>query len=340
MHSGGTAAHKFDVPDRPIEVEPGIDPLAASLSDDGVPVPSVHEKRKAAPLSTRVVVLLAVGLPLLGLIAGIVMLWGRGVDWLHICLLAGGYVLTGLGITIGYHRLFTHKSFETGRMMTAFFGILGSMAAEGALLRWVGTHRMHHQHSDNDADPHSPHHREREGVRGLFQGLWHAHLGWIFLEDPKNLSKYTPDLRKRRVVRAIHTLFPLWVLLGLLIPTGLGFVIGGTWMDALLGFIWGGLIRIFVVHHITWSINSVCHIWGFQSFHSHDESKNNIIFGIVGFGEGWHNNHHAFPTSARHGLKWWQIDASYMLIKAMEWLGLAWNVRVPSASRLAARTIA
>ena len=162
-------------------------------------------------------------------------------------------------------------------------------------------------------------------------------MGWVFEPDRQGLKRYVSDFSADRMVRTISALFPLWVAVGLVIPTAIGGIVSHSWSGALLGLLWGGLVRIFFVHHITWSINSVCHIWGTRPFRCHDESRNNAIFGILAFGEGWHNNHHAFPTSARHGLRWWQIDTSYLIIRFMSWTGLAWNVRTPSKDRIAAK---
>jgi stearoyl-CoA desaturase (Delta-9 desaturase) len=280
----------------------------------------------------------AVILPLVGLAVAAILLWGWGFSWLHLSLLVSMYVLTGLGITIGYHRLFTHKAFEARLPLKAALAVLGSMAVEGPLLKWVAVHRRHHQHSDEHEDPHSPN-LFGGGVLGVLKGLWHAHLGWIFKADPPQLSRYVPDLQKDGLLRVLSNLFPLWVLIGLMVPALLGGLISLSWMGALLGFIWGGLVRIFLVHHITWSINSVCHLWGSRPFRCHDESRNNFIFGVLGFGEGWHNNHHAFPTSARHGLAWWQIDVSYWVIKVMAWLRLAYNVKVPAMAAMAEKSV-
>jgi stearoyl-CoA desaturase (delta-9 desaturase) len=257
-------------------------------------------------------------------------------NWLYLAILAGMYIATALGITVGYHRFFTHKSFETPKPVAALLGILGSMAMEGPVIDWVGVHRSHHQHSDGDKDPHSPNHHGG-GFVGTIRGLWHAHVGWIFRFRTANLERYTPDLRASRLIRVTSRLFPLWALLGLLLPALLGGLLTMTWLGALLGFIWGGLVRIFLVHHVTWSVNSVCHIWGSRPFKSHDHSRNNVIFGVLAMGEGWHNNHHAFPTSARHGLRWWQLDVSYITIWLMSKVGLAWNVRVPSEDRIIAK---
>ncbi len=244
------------------------------------------------------------------------------------------YLLTALGVTVGYHRLFTHKSFSAPAWVRAVFAALGSMAVEGPVNKWVAMHRCHHQHSDDHSDPHSPHHHG-SGVVGVLKGMWHAHCGWIFQGNPKDLERYNPDLRADRMMRWMSRLWPLWSIMGLVIPTVIAGLVTMTWTGALLGFLWGGLVRILVVHHVTWSINSVCHIWGSRPFKSHDESRNNAIFGVLGLGEGWHNNHHAFPTSARHGLRWWEIDISYLVIRGLEKVGLAYDVKVPDRARQA-----
>jgi len=261
-------------------------------------------------------------------IAAAVLLWGWGFNWTVLAVLAVMTLGPGLGITVGFHRLFTHRGFETNKVVEFLLGVFGSMAVQGPLFDWVATHRRHHQYSDHDGDPHSPHLHGR-GIRGLVLGIWHSHMGWFFQPDPANLSRYIKDLRQSRMLRWVNALFPLWILVGLLIPTALGALIIGGWQGALLGLIWGGLVRIFINHHVTWSVNSVCHIWGYQSYPSHDESRNNFIVGVIGMGEGWHNNHHAFPTSARHGLKWWEFDLSWVFIRGLMLLGLARNVKLP-----------
>src|SRR5262249_10905918 len=221
------------------------------------------------------------------------------------------------------------------RVVQFIFAVLGSMAAQGPVLRWVAVHRRHHQYSDEEGDPHSPHHGGR-GILGLLRGLWHAHMGWLFKADPPGLLRYVKELRQSMPVRAASALFPVWVLLGLLIPAGLGWLLEGSWLGAVFGLVWGGFARIFLVHHVTWSVNSVCHLWGKQPFRSRDESRNNALFGILALGEGWHNNHHAFPTSARHGLRWWPIDTRYWAIPLLAVLGLAWEVKVPAKQGLPA----
>ncbi len=295
--------------------------------------------REAGParvsLAIQVVNLFAVVVPFAGLVAGAILLWGWGFRWVDLGLLLGLYVLTVLGITVGFHRLFTHRSFETSRPIQIILAILGSMAVQEPLLKWVAMHRCHHQCSDQAGDPHSPHHHGG-GVAGLLRGLWHAHLGWVFKPDPVNLSRYSRDLQQDAMIRVLSALFPIWVGIGLLIPAVLGGLIAGSWMGVLLGVLWGGLARIFLVHHVTWSVNSVCHLWGRQPYPSHDESKNNALFGVLALGEGWHNNHHAFPTSARHGLEWWQLDVSYWVIRLLVLFHMAWNVKLPAQRVLAA----
>jgi len=272
--------------------------------------------------------LAAVLIPFIGLILAFVLLWGVAFNWIYLALLAGMYLATAVGITVGYHRYFTHRSFRTSPTVASVLAILGSMAAEGPVIQWVAVHRKHHQHSDDEFDPHSPH-THGAGIGNLLRGIWHAHVGWLFRENPRGLARLVGDLRNDPRICMISRLFPLWVVIGLLIPAILGGVLTLSWTGAALGFLWGGLVRIFLVHHVTWSINSVCHIWGSQPYSCGDESRNNFIFGVLALGEGWHNNHHAFPTSARHGLRWWQLDISYLLILAMKGIGLAHDVRQP-----------
>ncbi len=289
-------------------------------------------------LSTRLkfVNLLAVVLPFIGLGVAIYTMWGWGFSWTYLGIMVAMYFMSAVGITLGYHRLFTHRSFETGPVVRASLAVMGSMAVEGPVLWWVAMHRKHHQHADHDDDPHSPH-LHGHGFVGMLQGLYHSHIGWLFAPQPADLRRYVGDLRRDKVVRTVSALFPFCVLLGLLLPTIAGGLLTMSWTGAALGFLWGGLVRIFFVHHVTWSINSVCHFWGAQPFKGDDESRNNVVFGVLAMGEGWHNNHHAFPTSARHGLWWWQIDMTYVFIRCLEFVGLAWKVKTPDAQAIAAR---
>ena len=281
--------------------------------------------------------------PFLGLLLAVALLWGhgpagtRGIGWPEVVVMAGMYALAGFGVTIGYHRLLTHRAFEAPRPVRLLFAVLGSAAAQGMVIKWCAAHRRHHQRADRPGDPHSPHLHGGTGVRGLLRGMWHAHIGWTFEADAPDLARSVPDLLADRALMLIDQLYLLWVALGLLLPAAALGLYTGTWGGFLSGLVWGGLVRIFLMHHVTWSINSVCHVWGARPFASGDASTNNFPIAIVSLGEGWHNNHHAFPTSARHGLRWWQFDASYVVIRALSWFGLARNVRVPSASAMDAK---
>ena len=281
--------------------------------------------------------LAAVIVPPLALVATMALAWGGWFGWVDLALMVGMYVITGLGVTIGYHRLVTHRSFRAKRPIELFFAICGSMAAQGPILWWAATHRRHHQHSDHEHDPHSPHAGQEPGLMGRVSGFLHAHIGWLFADLRADADRYIPDLTADRGLERISALFPLWVLLGLALPAAIGGLVTMSWMGVLLGFLWGGLVRMLLLHHVTWSVNSVCHLWGARDYRSGDESRNNPVMGVLALGEGWHNNHHAFPASARHGLKWWQFDLSWVVIRTLEKLGLAEKVRVPSADRLAAR---
>jgi stearoyl-CoA desaturase (delta-9 desaturase) len=291
------------------------------------------------PLRVQIAMLAAVVLPFLGFLAAIVLLWGTAFDWMYLALFVGMYTLTAMGITVGYHRLLTHRAFTAPKPVLAFVAIAGSMAAQGPILYWVATHRRHHQHSDDHGDPHSPH-LHGDTIAGALKGMVHAHVAWLFRTDHSKLSRYVGDLTRDPFVCRLSRLFPLWVALGLVLPAVFTGLLTMSWKGALLGFLWGGLARMCFCHHVTWSINSVCHIWGSQPFNNGDESRNNPVFGVLAFGEGWHNNHHAFPTSARHGLSWWQLDISYVFIRALEAVGLASNVRVPTDERLEAKKVA
>lgn len=282
-----------------------------------------------APMIVQTVTLLAIVIPLLGVIVAPFFLWGWGFSWTDLGLLVGMYVLTALGITVGFHRLFVHRSFETYMGVGFILAVLGSMAVQGPLMQWVGQHRRHHQYSDTPEDPHTPHHHGAD-LLGVVRGFWHAHIGWMFCADPSDLDRYVKDIAASRVLRWTSRLFSLWVALGLILPGVLGGVITLSWRGVWTGLIWGGLVRLFLVHHVTWSVNSACHLWGAQPYKSDDMSRNNIVFGILALGEGWHNAHHAFPSSARHGLKWWQIDISYWVICILALFRLAWNIKLPS----------
>jgi len=298
--------------------------------------PEQHvDNRQIVPISlpVRIGNLLAVTIPFAGVIAAIVLLWGVAFNWIYLAILFGMYLASAVGITVGYHRLFTHSSFKTPRVVAAILAALGSMAVEGPVLQWVAVHRSHHQHSDCESDPHSPH-THGDTFWGMVCGMWHAHMGWLFRINTRDLAKYSRDLRRDPLIRRMSKLFPLWVFLGLLIPAVLGGLFTLSWMGVLLGFIWGGLVRIFLVHHVTWSVNSVCHIWGSHPFNCHDESRNNAIFGVLALGEGWHNNHHADPRSAAQGHRWFEIDLTFRMLRLFARFGWVWDIVLPNTSLL------
>jgi len=270
-------------------------------------------------------------LPVAGLAVAVVLLWDRMVGVRELTILFVGYLVAGLGITVGYHRLFTHRSFQTFRVVRYAFAILGQLAVEGNVVSWVANHRKHHQFADRSGDPHSPHADRGDGfVEGL-KGLWHAHTGWLFDADATaDPRRYAKDVLDDRGLRIISCLFVPMVVLSLVIPGLVGWAwIGGRY-GFLAGVVWGGAIRILLLHHVTWSINSICHYWGRRRFVVRDESRNVWWLAWLSFGESWHNNHHAFPSSAFHGLRAIEIDPGGWLIWVLERIGLAWRVvRIP-----------
>jgi stearoyl-CoA desaturase (delta-9 desaturase) len=248
------------------------------------------------------------------------------------------YISTGLGITVGFHRLFTHRSFKTGKAVRAILAALGSAAIEGPVISWVADHRKHHAFADKPGDPHSPHVDHGHGVKGALKGLAHAHVGWLFVHTQRGLkSRYAPDLLADPIVNFISRTFVLWVAAGLAAPFLLGWAIGGTLAEGLTGLLWGGAVRMLVLHHATYSINSLCHFFGKRRFATDDESRNLAWLSFFTFGEAFHNSHHAFPTSARHGLSRWSFDPSAWVIWALEKTGLAWDVVRVAPERQAAK---
>ncbi len=293
----------------------------------------------------RITNLVAVVLPFAAFLTAIVLLWHRAVGWTDLAIFAGFYIATGFGITIGYHRLFTHRAFETSKAMRVLFAILGSMAVEGSVITWVADHRKHHAFADEDGDPHSPHVDRGPGIRGALHGLWHAHLGWMLGGDGHGRAsahRFAPDLVKDKPLRWVNRTFLFWVVLSLALPFLLGLAITGTLVGGLLALLWGGLVRIFLLHHVTWSINSVCHFFGARRFDTDDESRNVFWLALPSLGESWHHNHHAFPTSAFHGLRPIEklTDPAGLTISALEKSGLIWNVVHISPERQAEKVLA
>jgi stearoyl-CoA desaturase (delta-9 desaturase) len=291
---------------------------------------------RSVKLQRRIVLLLTVG-PFVGLILALWLLWGRGFSFTDMGIFLGLYLFTGVGVTIGFHRLFTHRSFETKAWMKALFAIAGSMAMEGSVIAWVADHRRHHAFSDKAGDPHSPHLEEGKGAMGVLKGLWHAHMGWLFDRTRTVQERWAPDLLKDRLVVRLNKLFPLWAALSFVLPAALGLAITRSWQGALSAFLWGSLVRILLLHHVTWSVNSVCHFYGKRPFETTDHSTNNWPLAFISFGESWHNNHHAFPSSAVHGIGKGQFDISARLIGLLEKMGLAQRVKRVTYAQLTAK---
>jgi stearoyl-CoA desaturase (Delta-9 desaturase) len=290
----------------------------------------------AMPLLDRIASGVVTAVPPIVLAVGMWFGWtGNLLAWRDLLILALSYMIIGTGITVGFHRLLTHRSFKCHRIVRAGFAALGSAAAEGPVIDWVATHRKHHVFSDVSGDPHSPHVDHGSGWIGALRGLAHAHVGWVFSDmEVADERRYAKDLLDDPLIRFVDRTFVLWVILGLGAAFGLGVALSGTVAGGLTALLWGGAARIFLMHHATFSINSICHFFGYQTYDTEDESRNVPWLAIPTWGEAWHNNHHAFPTSYRHGLRWWQIDPSAMIIRAMELLGLAWDlVRVDHERR-------
>jgi stearoyl-CoA desaturase (delta-9 desaturase) len=265
---------------------------------------------------------------------------GKLLDWRDLLVLAVSYVVIGTGVTVGFHRLLTHGSFKTSRLLRAAFAALGSAAAEGPVIDWVATHRKHHQFSDVEGDPHSPHVGHGAGWVGALRGLTHAHIGWVFSDmEVADERRYAKDLLADPLIRFVDRTFVLWVIAGLVLPFALGVALTGSVAGGLTALLWGGAARIFLLHHATFSINSLCHFFGRRDYETADESRNLAWLAIATWGEAWHNNHHAFPSSYRHGLRRWQIDPSAGVIRVLEILGLAWDVVRIGDARLQGRAI-
>jgi stearoyl-CoA desaturase (delta-9 desaturase) len=280
-----------------------------------------------------------VAVPFLAILAAIPLMWGWGVGWLDLALVVVFYTLSGLGITVGFHRYFTHGSFKATRPLRVALALAGSLAIEGPVIRWVADHRKHHAFSDRDGDPHSPW-RYGEDLWSLTKGLYYAHVGWLFDVEQTDQRKYAPDLLRDPDIVRVSRAFPWLVGVSLLAPAALGGLLTWSWQGALTAFFWAGLVRVGVLHHVTWSINSLCHVYGEKPFSTRDRSGNLAWLAIPSFGESWHNLHHADPTAARHGVLRGQVDISARVIWAFERAGWAYDVRWPRPERLEARRAA
>ncbi|GAA4262612.1 acyl-CoA desaturase [Dactylosporangium darangshiense] len=286
------------------------------------------------PIPAHVAVYAFVIIPFLALLAAVPIAWGWGLAWLDIILAVAFYAVTCLGATVGFHRYFTHGAFKASRALRIGLAVVGTMAVQGPILHWVADHRRHHAFADKEGDPHSPW-LFGTGPVALARGFWHAHLGWVLERDLTNQERFAPDLLADRDIRIIHRLFGPLTIVTLLSPALLGGLISWSWQGALTAFFWAGLVRVTALHHVTWSVNSVCHMIGERPFAARDRSANFWPLAILSMGESWHNLHHADPTSARHGVLRGQIDISARLIWVFEKLGWAWDVRWPTPERLA-----
>ena len=290
--------------------------------------------------ASRVITLVAVVAPLFGLAAVVSTLWGVAVRPVDLVLFGLFYVIPGLGITVGFHRYFTHKSFECGNAVRATLAVLGAMTTQGPVSQWVSDHRKHHAHSDRHGDPHSPHVGMGAGILGALRGFWHSHVGWLF--STKGLvvrTKYGRDLIDDSLLRRIDTWYFVWVSLGFAIPFAVGYAVSDL-RGGLEAMVWGGFVRIAIFQHVTWSVNSICHMFGKRDYDARDESRNNWLLALPSLGEAWHNNHHAFPSSAVHGLGKRQLDLSALVIRGLEKVGLVWDVKVPDAASIERRRAA
>jgi stearoyl-CoA desaturase (delta-9 desaturase) len=284
-----------------------------------------------------VVVLSAAGL----LLAAGLSIWGPPITAIDAGIFLGMFIATGIGVSVGFHRHFTHRSFKAVKPVRVALAILGSMAMQGTAIFWVSQHRRHHAHSDASGDPHSPYVNE-QGVphKGFWRGLWHAYMGWTFDHEIPNATYYAPDLIRDKAISRVNQLYFLWVGLGLLIPAALGGALHQSWIGALSGLAWGGFVRIYAWHNMIWSITSITHVFGRRDFQSDDRSTNNLWLAIPTLGEAWHNNHHAFSNAAVLRFKWWQIDIGGGVITLLERLGLAWDVVRPTPEMIEKKRIA
>ena len=277
--------------------------------------------------------------PLLGVAIAMTLLWRNGISPLSMSLFAAFYLWTGFGITVGFHRLFTHRSFRAVAPLRWLLATAGSMALQGSVISWVSTHRRHHAYADQFGDPHSPHLALEPGVRGVLRGLWHAHMGWFFDQTQSDPKEWSPDMLGERAMVRIDRAFPRLTVATFFLPPAIALVLTWSWTAVAAAFIWGSLVRIFLLHHVTWSINSICHFYGKEAYRAHDESRNVWPMSAISFGESWHNNHHAFPWSARLGLRFWQVDPGWYVIRSLRALRLVDRVKVPSRAQMDARRL-
>jgi stearoyl-CoA desaturase (delta-9 desaturase) len=317
----------------PALTRPTARPRQPAVPDAGLPANALGASKGFVE---QVALYVFVVVPFLALAAVIPAVWGWGLSWTDVVLSSVLYVVSGLGITVGYHRYFTHGSFKAAPPLRIALAVAGSVAVQGPVVQWVADHRRHHAFSDRQGDPHSPW-RYGDDTRALLKGMFHAHVGWLFDRRQTNPSRYAPDLLKDTALRRTSRLFIVWAFLGLAAPALVGGLVTGSWAGAWSAFFWAGLVRVAVLHHVTWSINSLCHTIGARPFTARDRSTNFWPLAVLSFGESWHNLHHADPTCARHGVLPGQVDLSARTIWAFEKLGWARDVKWPDPVRLAAK---
>ncbi|MFF5991753.1 acyl-CoA desaturase [Prauserella flavalba] len=299
------------------------------------PKPIIGEERTTGQMIVLKAFLL---IPFVALVAAVPFAWGWGLSWVDLVLAAVFYTVATLGVTVGYHRYFTHGAFKTNRALRVALAIAGSMAVQGSVIFWVASHRRHHAFADREGDPHSPW-LFGSSPMALARGFWHAHMGWMFKREVTNYERFAPDLLADNDLRVVNRYFWLWITLSLALPAVLGGLLTWSWWGAVTAFFWAGLVRIAFLHHVTWSVNSICHMFGERPFMSRDKAANFWPLAILSMGESWHNSHHADPTCARHGVLRGQIDVSARLIWIFEKLGWAHNVRWPKPERVAAKRV-
>jgi stearoyl-CoA desaturase (delta-9 desaturase) len=301
--------------------------------------PTIDDQGRITPASRASALIFVIILPTVATILAVGLLFVDAVTSTDLWIFAGMYLVTAIGITVGYHRLFTHRSFETFRSVRYLLALFGGLAAEGAPIIWASQHRRHHAFPDHDGDPHSPHVGRQPGVSGALKSLWHSHYGHVFQQVARiEPERYAPDLAREPVLRAFEKFAAVPAAAGFILPFGIGYLATETWMGAWTGLLWGGFVRLFVATHATGAVNSLCHYVGSRPFDVDDHSRNVWWLAPITLGESWHNGHHAFPTSARHGFRWWEFDPSWLVISTMERVGLAWNVVRISSERQAQKS--
>ncbi|MEV6621092.1 acyl-CoA desaturase [Amycolatopsis sp. NPDC051106] len=306
------------------------------MTSRAAPKPLISHRRGTGEMLVLKTFLLV---PFLALLVAVPLVWGWGMTWVDLALAAAFYVFATLGVTVGYHRYFTHGAFKASRPLRVALAIAGSMAVQGSVIFWVASHRRHHAFADREGDPHSPW-LFGTSASALLRGFWHAHMGWMFSREVTNADRFAPDLVADGDLRVVNRYFWLWITLSLALPALLGGLLTWSWWGAVTAFFWAGLVRIAFLHHVSWSVNSVCHLIGERPFASRDKAANFWPLAVLSMGESWHNSHHADPTCARHGVLRGQVDISARVIWAFERLGWATDVRWPKADRLAAKRVA